>query len=104
MALDKVKRHLRIPHEIEDETITDYINWAESDIIEAVYDSYDSRLNKETLELDPTYQKALVMMASYYYENRLAISEVSIQEAPFSVTHAIQLLRANRDRHLKSEV
>lgn len=98
--LPKVKRHLRIPHNLEDADVIEYIGWSENDVIEAIYDSYDERLNIEKLRLDVGFQKAVTMMTAYYYENRLVISEVSIHEAPFSVTHAIQTLRAHKDRYL----
>lgn len=103
MMLGRVKRHLRLTHEMEDESVLDYINWSENDIIEAVYDRYDSDLDIEALELDVNYQKAVTMMAAHYFENRLSISEVNIHEAPFSVTHAIQNLRAHRGRYLKDD-
>lgn len=98
--LDKIKGHLRIPHDLEDEQISDFLFWAKSDVIEAVYDGYDDNLDKDKLELDPSFQKAVIMLTAFFYENRLAISEVGQYEMPFSVTHAIQNLRANRDRYL----
>lgn len=98
--LERVKGHLRIPHDLEDEQINDFLTFAKSDVIEAVYDGYDPNLNKDKLELDPTFQKAVIMLTAFYYENRLTISEVTQIETPFSVTHAIQSLRANRDRYL----
>lgn len=102
MSLDlkMIKEHLRIPHDLEDNVIQNYIDFAKSDVIEAVYDKYDTALNKEKLEKDLTFQRAVIMLVSYYYENRLTISEINMHESPFSVTHAIQILRAHRDRFL----
>lgn len=101
LSLERVKSHLRVPHNLDDEDIKDYISWAKSDVIEAIYDSYDVKLDKESLEKDVTFQRAVMMLTTYYYENRLTISEVDQYESPFSVTHAIQTLRAHRDRYLK---
>ena len=70
------------------------------DVIEAVFDSQDPNLDMPKLEEDKLYQRAVIMLTTYYYENRMAISEVSQHESPFSVTHAIQTLRAHRDRYL----
>ena len=99
--LKRIKGHLRIPHDLEDPDIQDYLYFAKNDVIEAVFDSYDEKLDKDKLELDPSFQKAVIMLTSYYYENRLMISEVRQNESPFSVTHAIHTLRAHRDRYLK---
>lgn len=100
LNLDKIKGHLRIPHDLEDEQIMDYLEFAKADVTEAVFDSHDEQLDKKGLENDLVYQRAVIMLTAFYYENRLTISEVSQHEAPFSVTHAIQTLRAHRDRYL----
>lgn len=101
LSLERIKSHLRVPHDLEDGDIQDYIDFAKSDVIEAVYDGRDPSLDESSLEEDPSFRKAVIMLTNYYYENRLTLSEMNIKEAPFSVTHAIQNLRANKDRHLK---
>lgn len=100
LTLERVRSHLRVPHKMDDEDIEMYMEFAESDVIEAVFDSYDENLNKDVLHDDPTFKRAVLMLTSFYYENRLTISEVKQAESPFSVTHAIQTLRAHRDRYL----
>lgn len=99
--LERIKGHLRIPHKLEDIEVQDYLDFAKHDVVEAVFDGHDEKLNKDGLELDPAYQKAVIMLTTFYYENRMTISEVRQQESPFSVTHAIHTLRAHRDRYLK---
>lgn len=103
LSLERIKSHLRVPHDLEDDDIKDYIEFAKSDVIEAIYDSHDPTLDKEGLEKDPSYRKAVIMLTTYYYEHRLPLSEINIKEAPFSVTHAIQTLRAHRDRYFKDD-
>lgn len=98
--LDRIKGHLRIPHNLEDEQINDYLQFAKNDVIESIFDAHSSSFDSEKLELDPSFQRAVIMLTTNYYENRLTISEISQNEAPFSVTHAIQTLRAHRDRYL----
>src|SRR5690625_1143111 len=98
--LEKIKGHLRIPHQLEDAEIDDYLHFAKNDMVEAVVDSYDDDRKMKDLELDPAFQRAISMLTTYYYENRLMISEVSQREAPFSVTNAIHTLRAHKDRYL----
>lgn len=100
LNLEIIKEHLRVAHDLEDTVITNYIDFAKNDIIEAIYDGHDKRLDVEGLEEDLTFQRAVIMLTSYYYENRLTISEINMHESPFSVTHAIQTLRAHRDRFL----
>lgn len=103
LELESVKSKMRVPHDFDDEDILDYIEWAKQDVTEAVYDSHDKNLDKESLDKDVSFQKAVIMLVSYYYEHRLSISEINIKESPFSVTHAIQTLRAHKDRHLKGD-
>lgn len=98
--LKKIKGHLRIPHDLEDEEIKDYLDFAKNDVIEAVFDRSDPKLDEKSLEEDPAFRKAVIMLTAYYYENRLTISEIRQHEGPLSVTHAIQTLRAHRDRYL----
>ncbi|API92713.1 MULTISPECIES: head-tail connector protein [unclassified Virgibacillus] len=100
LDLERIKGHLRIPHNLEDTEIQDYLEFAKQDVIEAVFDSQDPNLDMPKLEEDKIYQRAVIMLTTYYYENRMAVSEVSQHESPFSVTHAIQTLRAHRDRYL----
>lgn len=100
LDLNRIKGHLRIPHNLEDAEIQDYLDFAKQDVIEAVFDSQDPNLDMLGLEKDKVYQRAVIMLATYYYENRMTISEISQAESPFSVTHAIQTLRAHRDRYL----
>lgn len=100
LDLEKIKNHLRVPHELEDEVIQDYIEFAKNDVMEAVFDAQDKDLDIEGLEKDPSFKRAVIMLTSYYYENRLTVSEINMKESPFSVTHAIQTLRAHRDRYL----
>ena len=90
-------------HDLEDPDIQEKIDWAENDVIEAIYDSYDKSLDKESLKKDTSYRKAVTLLATHYYENRLSVSEVNIHESPYSVVHAIQTLRAHRDRYLKDD-
>lgn len=103
MKLDTIKEHLRVNHSLEDNLIEQYLEWAKSVIINAVFDSYDSNLDKELLEKDTTFKMGCTMLTTYYYENRLSISEVNQHDNPYSVLHAIQTLRGNRKRFLKGD-
>lgn len=101
LTFERIKSKLRVPHDLDDEDIKDYFEWAKNDVTEAVFDGHDPNLDLEGLENDTSFKKAVTMLTSYYYEHRLMLSEIDIKEAPFSVTHAIQTLRAHRDRYLR---
>ncbi len=105
LDVKRIKSHMRVSHNLDDEDIKEYLEFAKHDVIEAVFDSRDPLLDMEGLEKAPSFRKAVIMLTAYYYENRLAMQEVSksggVQESPMSVTHAIQILRAHRDRYLK---
>lgn len=103
LSLERIKSHLRVPHDLDDDDIKDYIEFAKNDVIEAVYDSYNNKIKFDEVEKDSNFKKAVIMLTAFYYENRLTISEVNQHETPFSVTHAIQNLRANRDRYYETE-
>lgn len=97
LDIETVKQHLRISHDLEDNLINQYIQWSIDTVIEAVYDKYDSNINMDLLQADMTFQRAVILLTTYYYENRLTISEVKQHDNPYSVLNAIQSLRANRD-------
>lgn len=101
--LDFVKRHLKVTHSLEDELISDYIEWSTDAIVEAVHDKYSGSLDMEKLKSDTTFKRALVLLTTFYYENRLTITEVNQSESPFGVLSAIQSLRANK-KHFMKEV
>lgn len=103
LTIEKVKTHLKVSHSIEDDIISDYMEFARSDVTEAVFDSQDTRLNKEKLEIDPTFQRAVINLTSFYFLYRLTFQDEIVRESPFSVTHAIQTLRANKERFLDEE-
>ena len=83
--------------------ILDYIEFAKNDVTEAVYDATDVNIDTVGLENDHSFKRAVIMLTAYYYENRLTISEINMHESPFSVTHAIQTLRAHRDRYYETK-
>ena len=103
LDLDTVKMHLRVNHSLEDELIEMYLEWAKSIITNAVFDGYDTSLDKELLEKDTTFNMACIMLTTYYYENRITVSEVNQHDNPYSVLHAIQVLRGMRHHFIKGD-
>lgn len=91
MSLDKLKLHLRITHNLEDDLLQEYQAWAEDDIKDSV--CTDTNRNESFFEGNKIYDRAVVLMTAYYYENRLAYSDTQLYEMPNGVLNAIQKLR-----------
>lgn len=100
---DFIKMHLRISHSLEDDLIKEYIKWAKDTVTEAIFDKYDHNIDHDLLETDVTFQRAVAILTTYYYENRVLVSEVSQHDSPYAVLNAIQSLRGNRHYFLKSD-
>ena len=93
MDLETVKLHIRVPHNLEDSLIEDYIEWAESTVIESV--TTEDKADKEYLENNTQFKKAVTMLTGFFYEQRMPIGEIRAEELPYSVQDAIQKLRGN---------
>lgn len=93
IEIDTIKANLRISHSLDDELIEMYIDWAKDTVISSV--STSDNINMDYLKSNKQYQKAVIMLTSYYYENRLAISELDQSNMPFGVLDAIQKLRGD---------
>lgn len=92
---------MRVTHALEDDLINDYLEWAKTTIMNAVFEVYEDNLDIDKLEQDTTFQIGCIQLATYYYENRLTISEVEQHDNPYSVLHAIQTLRGLRHHFIK---
>ncbi|WP_239724555.1 head-tail connector protein [Mammaliicoccus sp. A-M4] len=91
MELETLKLHLRITHSGEDELLKEYKSWAEDDIKDSV--STSPTRNDEFFENNSHYKKAVAMLTAFYFENRLAYSDVAQVSMPDSVLSAIQKMR-----------
>src|SRR5690625_7971912 len=101
MNLEKIKMHLRVTHSFEDELIQEYMEWAENDVIASVSLSPD--VDKEYLKGNMQYKKAVVMLTSFYFENRLTITDKKHTELPYGVLDSIQKLRRSEERRVGKE-
>src|SRR5699024_11966451 len=93
MDLETIKAHIRVTHNLEDPLIKDYIEWAKSTVIESV--TTEDNADLDYLETNTQFKKAVVMLTSYFYEQRMPIGEVRAEELPYTILDSIQKLRGN---------
>jgi len=92
MELSELKLHLRVDHSFEDPLIQTYKEWAEAEVKDSVSTSF---LRNETyFEDNPHFERAVVLLVAYYFENRIANTEKTLYNAPDGVLSAVQKLRA----------
>ena len=87
MDINTIKKHLRVSHDFEDDLIEMYVEWAKSDVLSSV--------NIEYVEDSFQFKKAVVLLTSFYFEQRLTISDKKQVEMPYGVLDAIQKLRGD---------
>jgi len=97
--LELIKKNLRLSHSLEDELVLMYMEWAKDTVLSSVTTSRG--IDTAYLETNMQYQKAVILLTSYYYENRLAIPDKKHTEMPYGVLDAIQKLRGNSKIHLE---
>lgn len=96
MNLELLKKHLRVDHSFEDDLIAEYQKWAEEEIKNSV--STDPFRNEAFFERNTQFDQAVTMQTTFYYENRLGMSERRLNNslnAPDAVLSAIQKLRGS---------
>lgn len=92
MDLTTLKLHMHVTHSMEDELIKNYQEWAESEIKDSVYPD-DLTRDNAFFDNSKIFERAVVLLTSFYYENRLAYTEIDYKSSPDGVTGAIQKLR-----------
>lgn len=99
MELDKLKLHMKIFHSIEDELIKEYQEWAEEEIKDSV--CTDPNRNEDYFKNNKIYDRAVVLLTTFYYQNRIAYDNEQYYSMPDGVLGAIQKLRGSY--HAKNE-
>lgn len=97
MDLAMIKKHLRVTHDLEDELVQMYMKWSKDTVLASV--STSDSVDTNYLESNMQFQKAVIMLTSSYYENRLSISDKKHVELPYGVLDAIQKLRGDSKLH-----
>lgn len=93
MDLSRMKRHLRVDHYFEDDLIADYQAWAEEEIKDSV--STEVLRNESFFEGNPHFERAVFLLTSHYFENRIGYSEKSLSHVPDGILSAVQKLRGS---------
>ena len=91
MELENLKLHLRITHSFEDELLEEYKSWAEDEVMDSV--STSSTRDDEFFKNNRHFNRAVTLLTGFYYENRLAYSDINQISVPDGVLSAIQKLR-----------
>lgn len=94
MDLEALKLHMHVTHNMEDGNIKRYMEWAESDIKDAVYPDDETR-NEEFFQDNKHFERAIFLLASYYFESRYAYSDVEYRAMPNGVMNCIQKMRGS---------
>lgn len=93
MDLVLLKKHLRVDHSFEDDLIAQYKLWAEEEIKDSV--TTEPLRDELFFEANVHFERAVVLLTAFYYENRLAYDDRKLEESPVSVLSAIQKMRGS---------
>ncbi|WP_337227955.1 head-tail connector protein [Staphylococcus succinus] len=92
MDLATLKLHLHVTHNSEDDLIASYQEWAEAEIKDSVYPD-DLTRDNAFFDNSKIFERAVVLLTAFYFENRLGYTDVKYISSPDGVTSAIQKLR-----------
>ena len=82
--LEKIKKYLKVDHEIEDELIQSFIELAKAYI--------EEKTGVQYAENDAIYEDLIRLMVAYRYYNRNAIGEKTLVEYPYSINEMLKTL------------
>lgn len=82
--LEKIKIYLKIAHDVEDELIQDFIEWAKAFMQQKTGQEFD--------ETDAIHRDLIRLLVAYRYYNRNAIGEKTLNEYPYSITEILKTL------------
>lgn len=91
MTLEQLKLHMKVTSSFEDDVIKEYQLWAIDEIKDSV--STSPNRNESFFENNKIFDRAVVLLTTHYYENRVAYSDIQTYEVNDATTSAIQKLR-----------
>lgn len=93
MELEQIKKHLRVIDDFEDDAIEMYLQWAEDKVKDAI--TNDPSLHIEFFNNNSHYQRAVILLVSHYFNNRLPLSDKPQYNLTFGFRDALSHLQAN---------
>lgn len=93
MELSRMKKHLRVDHDFENELIADYQSWAEEEIKDSV--STELVRDEDFFTESKHFERAVCLLTAHYFENRIGYAEKSLTHAPDGILSAVQKLRGS---------
>src|SRR5699024_7733284 len=93
MELEQIKKHLRVIDNFEDDTILMYLEWAEEKVKDAI--TNEPSLYIEFFNNNSHYQRAVILLVSHYFNNRLPLSDKPQYNLTFGFRDALSHLQAN---------
>lgn len=91
LSVPDVKKHIRLDHSFEDDQLARYIEWAEAEIKDSV--STSSTRNEAYFTGNTHFERAVTLLAAHFFENRLAMSDVDLNNVPYGILSAVHKLR-----------
>ncbi|MCU7557259.1 head-tail connector protein [Macrococcus capreoli] len=91
MDLKTIKKHLRITLDYDDELLEMYIKWAEEEVKNTV--STSATRNETFFDENETYNRAVVLLVSHFYENRKEITDKPQYHMIYGAKSAIMKLK-----------
>jgi uncharacterized phage protein (predicted DNA packaging) len=82
--LEDIKLYLKVSHDVEDNYITELIEWAKAFIKEKTSQEYD--------ENDYIMRDLVRLLVAYRYYNRNAVGEKNMIEYPYCITEMLKTL------------
>lgn len=93
MELSRLKKHLRVDSNFEDDLILDYQLWAAEEIKDSV--STEEFRDEAFFEGNKHFERAVFLLTAHYFENRIGYTEKSLTYAPDGILSAVQKLRGS---------
>ena len=89
MELDELKSILMIDHDEDDA----YLLMLQKVAQRYIADAIDQKASLETLQQREQFNFAVLLLVGHWYQNRLATSEVNLNDSPYGVVSLVQQLR-----------
>lgn len=91
LSVPDVKKHIRVDHSFEDDQIGTYLEWAKAEVKDSV--STSETRNEAYFMDNMHYERAVTLLTAHFFENRLAMTELNLNNVPYGIVSAVHKLR-----------